>query len=1466
MHPHPDLIHTPHASRGRWRQQLAAATASLAAAAAFADISIPPVPLAVRQTAKPMVMLVASKEHRLFYEAYNDASDIDGDGTLDIRFKPGITYLGLFNPDLCYEHNGASDGTGLFTPADRVTLPARTCARPSSGAGRWSGNWLNYVTTSRIDALRVVLYGGRREVDTSTQTILQRAYIPQDGHAWAKEYTSETVDGYRIGDYTPLSAPDAAKRHFFGNLTRAAGVDCATLNDCSGRAPLLSVVTNSTRRVWEWASSEAPVLGNTPLPNGSSPHGGTLAEYTVRVVACATGYTDGCKFYGSVAKPIGLLHEFGESDVLLFGLLTGSYDRNLSGGRLRKPVSSFKAEVNAADGTFTTSATLVKTLDAIRIRDFNNGRTNYNYKGGRADTGTPAEGVFPDWGNPVGEMMYEALRYFAGKKSATADFAGTTTIDAQVGLPSPAWDDPYDTSNSQARAPMCARASLLVISDTNVSYDSDQMPGAHTQLLKPGFTGDLSGLNALDEANAITRAETGFPGHYFIGQSGDAFDAAPTAKQVDSLGAVRGLAPEEPTKQGSYHAAAVARYGKRTDLRSDLAGTQSVETFVVALASPLPRIVVPMADGRLITLVPFAKSVGGGNGKISNAKGRYQPTNQIVDFYVETIANSGAADADPAVNEGRYFARFRINYEDTEQGSDHDMDAIAQYTIQRNANDTLTVTVRPVYQGGGILHRIGYVISGTGKDGVYLEVQDEADETPYFLNTPPGRDPGYCDADPVRDDCKRLPYLGGPAGMSETTRVFTPGSSAAAGVLKDPLWYAAKWGGFTDRNGNGEPDLRTEWDADGDGVPDGFLPVQNPLRLQQALRKALDTIVSRASTAGSLASNSTSASAGTFLYQGLFETRRWSGDLLAWNVSRNGLASLPAWRASLALPPWQDRKILLRQADATGMDWLNTNSLPAVSANVVNYLRGDRSNERQNGGTLRDRNGPLGAIIHSSPVYARDTQTVYVGTSDGMLHAFNAQDGRERFAVIPSATASALSSQASPAYAHTYGVDGELARAPRGPLTNDRSYLYALLGRGAKGLFSLNVTQPEAFGPGDFLWEYSSAAGSAGATDADLGLMLGQPVVAPLNNGRLGVIVGNGYNSASGKAVLYIFSIRPDGSLERTVKIDTGVAADNGLGSPAILDTNNDGRADLVYAGDLRGNVWKFDLGGSDPAQWSVGYGGQPMFRARSAPATTAFTAGSALTPVTARPQPITASPLAVINNQPGSPHQGKRFVFFGTGAYLRDSDPADASVQTLYGLIDESETPIAEDRSELKARPVETSGDIGGRLSRVFATADANDMAGRRGWYIDLTLPRAGERIVSAPRIVPLAVPALMVTSIDPVTSDPCVPGGRGFLNLVDPYTGGALPTGLIDALGNGDFAASTLRGKLISSIEVGVGLPSAPSLIRRSQGLTTAFVSGSASGDPQSTGSGTGIQGTGFKSSPSSARRISWREIIRD
>ena len=169
---------------------------------AAAAPTIPEHPLITSQSSIPLSMMVVGRDHTLFYEAYNDASDVDGDGTLDTRFKPTITYYGLFDSGLCYAHSGGSGDTGKFTPSAQAGALG-VCP----GDSDWSGNWLNWATTSRIDALRKVFYGGHRDTDTTTETILRRAYIPQDAHSWAKEYTSVSVDGYNIGDYTPLSYP-----------------------------------------------------------------------------------------------------------------------------------------------------------------------------------------------------------------------------------------------------------------------------------------------------------------------------------------------------------------------------------------------------------------------------------------------------------------------------------------------------------------------------------------------------------------------------------------------------------------------------------------------------------------------------------------------------------------------------------------------------------------------------------------------------------------------------------------------------------------------------------------------------------------------------------------------------------------------------------------------------------------------------------------------------------------------------------------------------------------------------------------------------------------------------------------------------------------------------------------------------------------------------------------------------------
>ncbi|NQW94497.1 MAG: pilus assembly protein [Polaromonas sp.] len=1435
-------------------KSVALTVAALAALTSTA-VTIPSTPLVTQISAKPMVMLVAGKDHKLFYEAYNDSSDIDGDGTLDIRFKPSITYYGLFDSTLCYTHNNSSNNTGLFTPSS--TAVSGKCSE------KWSGNWLNYMTTSRIDALRKVLYGGHREVDTATQTILRRAYIPQDAHTWGKEYFKESVDGYKISDYTPFSQPTTGKRHFFGTLTANKNQNCSNLKDCSDMPPLLRVRENvgNGARIWQWASKERPVL-DTDLSTGSFPNGtGTEKNYTVRAEVCKSPYLEGCKQYANGAyKPIGLLHDYGENESMLFGLLTGSYDKHMSGGRLRKVVSSFinktepaKGEVDLATGQFTTNAQIVNTFNNLRIRGFNQSSNSSEYwKSDPYDASakSPTEGEFVDWGNPIGEMMYEAVRYFAGKGTATTDFAGTSTIDTQVGLSSATWDDPY-SSNSAAKAASCSRASLLTISDVYPSFDSDKVPGSYFN----SFSSDLSGLNVLTEAGTITAVESSITGKRFIGQSNATYDSAPTAKDVTSLGTIRGLAPGEPAKQGSYYAASVAYYAKRTDLRSDLAGKQSIDSYMVALTSPLPKIEVPMPNGKKITLVPFSKTIKYGT-IIDAAKGKYQPTNQIVDFYIETIANSNATDYDANINGGLFAAKFIINYEDVEQGGDHDMDVIAEYEVKANSGGTLSVTVRPTYQAGGMLQNMGYVISGTTKDGVYLVAQDEKVSGSYFLNVPSGQSPGYCDnASPVAS-CKQLPSI----GDTPSTFTFSPSSTPAATLLDDPLRFAAKWGGFNDKNSNDKPDLASEWDVDGNGVPDTYFLVQNPVKLKESLKKAFDNIFKTNSSASNVIANSSSITTNTRVFQARFDSSYWSGDLVAYPVTSSGISTITEWEASTKVPAPAARQLYIRTPSGATSAFLwgslsstdkayfdaDTSTTIDNSQDVVDYLRGMRTKELQNSGNFRDRSTHvLGDIVHSAPFYEKDSDTIYVNANDGMLHAFKGSNGSvansagtELFGFIPSEVVSRLKTLTSPGYAHEFLVDGDVVVSPKTTQTGNSNLLFAALGRGGKGLFGLNVTNPTSFSSTNFLWEYTPAGSTVAAADADLGLMLGSPIFAKMNNGTGAVIVSNGYNSTSGKAVLYIFLLDSSGQITTIKKLDTLAASDNGLATPSVIDADGNGTIDYVFAGDLKGNVWKFDLSSSTSSAWTVALSGSPLFVAKDA---------------SSNRQPITGPITVAIDTVSGDTHEGKRFIFFGTGSYFRTGDPADTAVQTWYGLIDEGSAITS--RAQLRSRTVAASGIFDGKSVRAFSASTAGDMVGKQGWYLDFTAP-PGERMITEPIYYKLALPVLVSSSIIPAANDPCIPGGTGYINVVSPFNGGSITKGILDVNNNKNFTDDLLSTLYIGSVDLGIGLPSRPTLIG------SRLVAGGTSSELNKR-----VADVGVNLGLTQIRgRISWREIIRD
>jgi type IV pilus assembly protein PilY1 len=1436
--------------------------------AGAAPLNIADVPLFLPGTVPPLNMLVMGRDHRMYYEAYNDASDLNGDGTLDSGYKPGvIDYFGYFDSYRCYTY-----ASGQFSPASATA--DKTCA----GATEWSGDWLNYMTMSRIDALRKVLYGGLRSTDTATDTVLQRAFIPQDAHSWGKEYTSVAVNGYDIQDYTPLGLPTGTgtRRHLFANTTPATGA-VVTLHPNPAingvPLPMFRVLQNQPDlRIWNWVSKERPVAG-TLIVTGINASGGEITsavvptDYVVRVQVCGAGtfnpLATNCRSYGTNAKPTGLLQDYGESDTMLFGLLTGSYGKPHDGGVLRKAVASLRNEINLNTGQINvlTPPGIINTIDRLRITSFS-GAPNYQYGCGWIATSSDAAGACSMWGNPIAEMMFETVRYFAGKTGATSAFAtgANNAEETGIGLSLATWNA---ATNPYANATLsCAKPFQTVISDTSPSYDSDKVPGNAFG----GYSSDVTGLNATTLGNLIWNQEIGGSGPYFIGQSGATYDGAPTPKTASSFANIRGLAPEAPAKEGSYNAASVAHFGLTNDINPQ-ANPQNLQTFAVALASPLPKIEIPV-NGRTITLVPFAKSVGwpGNTPGINATQGLYQPTNQIVDFYVDTLTPTAG--------------RFRVNFEDVEQGADHDMDAIATYDYSVSGS-SVTVTVTSDYAAGGIIQHMGYAISGTTADGTYLVVRDRdtvaGADVDYFLDSP---------------------NVAGDLPLSSTL-TFNPGAGTAAGILNDPLWYAAKWGGFVDSNNNNLPDVQAEWDANNDGNPDNYFLVTNALTLKDQLKSAFDLVLSRTASASAVATNTTRLDTNTLIYQAQFRSDDWTGKLLAYRLQMNGTLGALQWDAANLIPASNARRIYTRNGlipgAAGGIEflWANLGAGQQAALNQrpdgtvdtfgderVLWVRGDPAQEQDGGGIFRNRSVVLGDIINSDPQFVgalnfgydalpmgtpgQSTYTafrrskvssltgaplqpmMYVGANDGMLHAFDASTGVEHFAYVPSTLIPELNQLSDPAYRHRYFVDGQTAIGDayinRGGTDQWTTVMVGTTGAGGKTVFALDVTRPHTFAATDVLWEF---------TDPDLGNTIGQPVVARMADGTWVAVFGNGYNSNNHRAMLFIVRLA-DGVLLR--KIDTGIgsiAASNGLATPSLIA---DGTRTIrtAYAGDLAGNLWKFDLSDANPANWAIAFTASglpaPLFKATDA---------------TGAPQSITA-PVEI-----GRHPDGGSMIYFGTGKFFEAGDNivgGTPQVHTFYGVWDKAVPtaityPFADRAAMLTQQSIVYEGQpAGSNFNLRVTTQNAVNYTTSRGWYLDLqspTLGAQGERVVSLPilrnnRVIfPTLIPS----------ANPCEFGGSSWIMELDAVNGMRLEQPPLDITEDGHIDANDLVTVTVGGVTITV----APSAIQSRQGIIdTPAVVDSGNGQEIKIASGTSGNVEVVREAGSGERsRGSWRQL---
>lgn len=817
-------------------------------------------PPLIRNTTAPLVMLVMSVDHELFKKAYSDYSDLDGDGRLDTSYQDSFDYLGYFDSNWCYQYSG-----GRYIPVAEATGGNRHFCTTSQAP--WSGNFLNWATMTRMDVLRTVLFGGKRSVDSTSQTVLERAYIPRDVHAFVKVYRGGIPAQY----LTPFSDSEIS-------ICNVAASENGT--------PEMRVARGAWPR---WASTEVKQC-QWSVQNSPST-GNRLTTNDVYVEACVTGKdaasTDRCELYPSgYSKPAGLLQKYGESGDIRFGLISGSYDNNISGGLLRRNIGKIAGNSQSADdeielstGRFTTEKGIIHNINRFRLAKYSFAQNRYtdcsthgiSVASFKSSRGTYSARHCSMWGNPLAELYLEALRYFAGETAPTSVFDTSNDGAFVSDLTREGWVSPMSAENA------CANCSIVVLSTGLNSFDSDELSSSADL---PGMYGTASVNQKTDE---VGKHEYGgrFAGEYLVGGSGSTRQC--TAKYLSGLSQAVGLCPEIPQLEGGYHISGLAFYGNTTDLRTDLDGTQKVKTYAIELAETIPGFTLDVG-GKPFTFQPICQTSANFGSGSNNFVGSGSDCS-LTDVVVEelTLNESGQ------VVQGSLL----FTWEDSLWGNDYDYDASSRikFCVAQQCNQTSDSTlyspgfstdkVRLAVQAddvfAGLNVRFSYTVTGSvGRDGLQSDYA--------YKGT---------DAFKVSD--------------------FTA-SGVAAGVLPRPLFLAAKYGGFIDLDGDGGPNFTAEGVIDGDdnrewdnrnntsgalgadGLPDNYFFARNPALLATQLGQVLEDISSRVSSATNAALFANSSTGTGAVYQAMFQPSldvngkkvTWGGILHSLFIDSNG--------------------------------------------------------------------------------------------------------------------------------------------------------------------------------------------------------------------------------------------------------------------------------------------------------------------------------------------------------------------------------------------------------------------------------------------------------------------------------------------------------------------------------------------------------------------------------------------------
>ena len=490
----------------------------------------------------------------------------------------------------------------------------------------------------------------------------------------------------------------------------------------------------------------------------------------------------------------------------------------------------------------------------------------------------------------------------------------------------------------------------------------------------------------------------------------------------------------------------------------------------------------------------------------------------------------------------------------------------------------------------------------------------------------------------------------------------------------------------------------------------------------------------------------------------------------------------------------------------------------------------------------RDRINPTDSLSENQasatntyPAFAGNNQTrtqvVYVGANDGMLHGFRSgfynlanpvctgsappptcftnNDGVEQIAYMPGQVVNTIHSStanvdySNSQYGHNYFVDAT-------PYAGDlyfngqwHTWLVGGLGPGGQAIYALDITNPgttstsgstpgsgaNAFvsggqpNPAVVLGEWNNTSiicVANGSCGNNLGNTYGTPQIRRLHDGNWGIIFGNGFGSASGDAGIYVGVVNPgSGSLTfYYLSTNTG-GSNNGIAFVTPVDLDGDHITDYVYAGDLNGNIWRFDLTSANETTWS------------STAPFKLFTSQAG--------QPITTA-LSVASGAAAPGMQQQLMVIFGTGQRTPQTNTSGAifasAQQTLYGVWDWNMTAwnsLSTNALYLTLAPT-TMGTLGqsnlnGQVASLGSSGDVEIATNATicwyggtfcaanntsfGWYMNL--PGTNEQIIYNPELVDQAI---TVNSVVPANNSPTSCSNNndtGFTYVMNAMTGGA-------------------------------------------------------------------------------------------